>query len=194
MTIYLYVKTHLKTGMKYLGKTENDPFVYKGSGKKWKSHINKHGNDVWTNVIFQSDSKKEIRAKGILFSEKWNVVISKEWANLKTEEGDGGPWKHSEETLKIMSEKASGEKNSMFGAERTDEWKKQHSEFMKIRFSEPANNPMFQRKHTKDAKEKMKVNVGKHWYNDGKTSILCFSSEIPEGFVKGRLLNHKKSK
>ena len=46
MIIYLYVKTHRKTGLKYLGKTKKDPFVYQGSGVHWKNHLNKHGYDV----------------------------------------------------------------------------------------------------------------------------------------------------
>lgn len=28
----LYLKTHNKTGMKYLGQTKQDPFEYRGSG------------------------------------------------------------------------------------------------------------------------------------------------------------------
>lgn len=30
MPIYLYVKTHRKTGLKYFGKTVKDPLTYKG--------------------------------------------------------------------------------------------------------------------------------------------------------------------
>ena len=44
--IYLYIKTHNVTGLKYLGKTEScDPHKYKGSGKYWNIHLKKHGND-----------------------------------------------------------------------------------------------------------------------------------------------------
>lgn len=40
--IYLYVKTHNITGLKYLGKTNNkDPHSYKGSGKYWILHCKK---------------------------------------------------------------------------------------------------------------------------------------------------------
>lgn len=88
--ISLYVKTHMKTGLKYLGKTSNDPYTYKGSGKKWKNHINKHGNDVWTNVVFQSVNEDEISEMGSKLSAQWNIVESDEWANLKPETGDGG--------------------------------------------------------------------------------------------------------
>jgi hypothetical protein len=89
--IYLYVKTHNKTGLKYLGKTQlQDPHAYKGSGKLWRTHCSKHGYDYSTEIIFQSESMEEIREKGIYYSDLWNIVESKDWANLTREEGTGG--------------------------------------------------------------------------------------------------------
>lgn len=90
MTIYLYVKTHRVTGLKYLGQTKNDPFKYKGSGKLWVNHIKKHGYDVHTEVIGIFDSKEELKEAGLFYSHIWNVVKSKEWANLILEEGSNG--------------------------------------------------------------------------------------------------------
>ena len=89
MTIYLYVKTHRKTGLKYLGKTKNDPFKYKGSGVYWLNHIKKHGYDVNTEIIKECVSKEEVKEFGIFYSKLWNIVESNEWANLKEESGDG---------------------------------------------------------------------------------------------------------
>lgn len=86
---YLYTKTHLKTGLKYLGYTKNDPHEYKGSGHYWLLHIEKHGYDVWTNVIFQTEIKSEIKEMGLYYSRLWNVVESDEWANLIEENGSG---------------------------------------------------------------------------------------------------------
>lgn len=38
MTIYLYVKRHNATGLRYLGKTTaKDPYRYKGSGVEWQN-------------------------------------------------------------------------------------------------------------------------------------------------------------
>ena len=48
---YLYIKTHNKTGLRYFGKTTNNPFQYKGSGKHWLAHIKKHGNDISTEIL-----------------------------------------------------------------------------------------------------------------------------------------------
>jgi hypothetical protein len=40
MPIYLYVKTHNKTGLKYLGQTsQKDPHKYPGSGTRWRHHL-----------------------------------------------------------------------------------------------------------------------------------------------------------
>lgn len=87
---YLYIKTHNKTGLKYLGKTNaKNPFEYKGSGKYWLSHVNKYGYDVTTKILLATESKEEIKETGLFFSKLFNIVKSKEWANLQEEKGDG---------------------------------------------------------------------------------------------------------
>ena len=90
---YLYVKTHNKTGLKYLGKTIQDSFKYRGSGTRWLNHIKKHGNDVSTRILLETEDEETIRKEGIQYSEEFDIVASDEWANLKIEEGDGG-WSH----------------------------------------------------------------------------------------------------
>jgi transposase len=96
MTIYLYIKTHNKTGLKYLGKTNSkDPYKYKGSGYYWKDHIKKHGYDVTTEILRECSSNEEVKEWGLYYSNLWNVVEEKysngrkTWANLKPEYGDG---------------------------------------------------------------------------------------------------------
>jgi hypothetical protein len=88
--IYLYLKTHNITGLKYLGKTVQDPFKYCGSGKYWLRHIDKHSYDVTTEIIFQTDDKEEFKKVALEYSKKWNIVESKGFANLIPENGDGG--------------------------------------------------------------------------------------------------------
>lgn len=90
MIIYLYIKTHNETGLKYLGKTTKDPYKYNGSGVVWKSHIKKHGNNVTTEVIFEASDKDVFRETAIRYSKELNIVESPEWANLTIEEGQGG--------------------------------------------------------------------------------------------------------
>jgi len=110
MVIYLYVKTHKNTGLKYLGKTSNpDPHQYPGSGVYWQRHLKKHGKYYNTEILKECQTKEEIKYWGLYYSKLWNVVQSPEWANCMPESGDGGRTKgfsgksHSEETRLKMS-------------------------------------------------------------------------------------------
>ena len=116
MLYRLYKKTHRDTGLKYLGYTKSvDPHEYQGSGKYWSWHIEKHGYNVDTEILFETTSKQEINEKGLYYSKLWNVVESDEWANLKPESGSGGTFTHREDSIekirdyqlkKIWTEKA----------------------------------------------------------------------------------------
>ena len=88
---HLYIKTHRITGLMYLGYTSSkDPEKYRGSGKRWTNHIKKHGYNCWTDIIYSTTNKQEIEELGRYYSEAWNIVESREWANLKFETGDSG--------------------------------------------------------------------------------------------------------
>jgi hypothetical protein len=101
MTIYLYKKTHKDTGLKYLGKTiAKDPYAYPGSGIYWTRHLEKHGNNVETEILCECATEEELKFWGQHYSKLWNVVESKDWANLIEEAGPGGVWsRESKEKL-----------------------------------------------------------------------------------------------
>jgi len=127
--IYLYIKTHNKTGLKYLGKTNSkNPHKYKGSGKYWKLHCDKHGYDYKTEIIFVSKNADEIKQKGMFYSNLFDIVKSNEWANLKEESGDGGGVKGrllSEETKNKISTTQKGKpRNQIFNTSGFDAAKK----------------------------------------------------------------------
>lgn len=88
--IYLYLKTHNITGLKYLGKTKNNPYTYMGSGKYWRRHIQKHGYDVTTDILLETEDPEEIKKAGLAYSRKHDIINSEEYANLIKESGDGG--------------------------------------------------------------------------------------------------------
>ena len=70
---YIYIKQHLKTGLKYLGKTVKDPYNYLGSGKYWKSHIHKHGIQYVHTCLVHTDIHKQhlsIKMTGNTFGSK----------------------------------------------------------------------------------------------------------------------------
>src|SRR6056297_237355 len=88
--LYLYVKTHRTTGLKYLGYTSQDPHTYHGSGVYWRAHLEKHGYDYDTEILCECQDKTEVREQGLYYTELWDIVESDGWANLKEECGDGG--------------------------------------------------------------------------------------------------------
>lgn len=87
----LLIKEHKDTGLKYLCYTQKDNHSkYTGSGVYWLKHIKEHGYNVSTKLIFKSESYDEFKKVAIETSNKFNIVESDEWANLRIEEGDGG--------------------------------------------------------------------------------------------------------
>lgn len=94
--IYLYIKQHSITGLKYFGKTTKvNPMEYNGSGLKWKRHFNKHGKEfIQTLEVYGFDSQDLCTQFALKFSTDNNIVESEEWANLIPENGlDGGSFK-----------------------------------------------------------------------------------------------------
>lgn len=94
MSLYLLLKQHNDTGLKYLCKHEANSFEecvkYRGSGTYWKKHLKKHGNNVNTTCLFVTDDKNEFRKIATKYSEDFNIVVSEDWANLTIEQGQGG--------------------------------------------------------------------------------------------------------
>jgi hypothetical protein len=90
MTIYLYIKQHISTGLKYFGKTIKNPYTYKGSGRYWRSHLRKHGFDVETVQVWEFDDSELCMQFALEFSRDNNIVLSSEWANLREENGSDG--------------------------------------------------------------------------------------------------------
>jgi len=98
-TSKLCLKTHNKTGLKYLCITSRqDPSKYLGSGTNWLKHIKKHGrHDIKTKILYKdkmidndtSDKFKEVCRQ---ISKKFNVVEDKRFANLIPEYGTLGAY------------------------------------------------------------------------------------------------------
>lgn len=192
--IYLYLKTHNKTGLKYLGKTVSDPFKYQGSGKYWKHHLAKHGYDVKTEILFQSTCKNKIKEKGLYYSNLWSIVESDNFANLKEEAGDGGtqPWpKESREKLsksmKLLNKKYP---DRFKGRSITESQKKKMSASLKKHIKENKEkhvNTMKNYLYTDDVNMKRKKKMSKYkWWNNGNINTRSETSP-GEDFVLGRL-------
>ena len=85
--VHLYVKKHNRTGLKYFGRTTEDPYDYQGSGAYWTRHLAKYGNDVSTKVIGTYTDSNELRIAAQSFSAEKNITSSTKWANLLGEDG-----------------------------------------------------------------------------------------------------------
>ncbi len=120
-TIYLYLKES-PLGLKYLGKTIQNPYKYKGSGKYWVRHLKFHKistKSIKTKILYTSNNIEDIREKGLYFSELYNIVNSNEFANLVNESGEGSfGWLHTNETKEKISKAGIGRKISKEGREK----------------------------------------------------------------------------
>lgn len=136
ITYYLCVKTHQKTGLKYLCQTKSaDPYNYKGSGTNWQKHLKEYGNVHTTEILRECYTKEELKKYGLYYSSLWNVVESDDWANLKPEDGGGGWYltgdKNPQKRKDIREKTSLGMKKYLLENPRSEERKKQHSEWNK---------------------------------------------------------------
>lgn len=92
MGYYLMIKEAEEIGVKYLCKCmdNRDPYEYKGSGVFWRKIINKHNSTIKTIILGHYDTSEKLRKAGEYYSDKFDIVHKREWANLIPEIGDGG--------------------------------------------------------------------------------------------------------
>lgn len=109
MALYLLIKEHKKTGLKYLCKHEASSFSdcqsYPGSGIYWRRHLRANGNDVKTTCLYVTENKEDFRKIALEYSLKFDVINSDQWANLCNEQGQGGDCISDKEKFgKLMSD------------------------------------------------------------------------------------------
>lgn len=95
-----------KTGLKYFGKTTSQDIKnYRGSGKYWIRHLNKHNVEpihLWNSDWYYDTSISRFALK---FSRLNKISTNNEWANLKEENGLDGGWDYVNIELKTNTEK-----------------------------------------------------------------------------------------
>jgi hypothetical protein len=86
------IKEAVGLGVRYLCKCGDykDPIQYKGSGVFWRKIINKHNCEIKTTILGFYSTKEALREAGEYYSNYFNVVQDRSWANLIPEIGDGG--------------------------------------------------------------------------------------------------------
>lgn len=192
MFIYLYIKKHNITGLRYFGvTTRQDPYKYKGSGTYWKRHIKTHGNDVTTEWVKQFDSIQECNEYALQFSRDNNIVNSEEWANLVDEDGNlykgiYGFNKHSDETKAKIGQASKGRKVSDETKQLLREAKlgKKYTEEHKRKMSIAHSGKKFTEDHKRKLSESRK---GMRWYNNGIVNLKAYPDQVPESFNPGML-------
>lgn len=111
---WLYIKQHNISGIKYFGKTIRDPNTYLGSGLYWIRHLKKYGQNISTIWARLFTNKEELIEFALKFSQDNNIVQSKDWANLKVEDGlMGGDTGITKEGRRVLSEKSSSRRHSI---------------------------------------------------------------------------------
>ena len=190
MTIYLYLKTHNVTGLKYLGKTiSEDPYSYQGSGKYWKRHIEKHGYDVTTEILLKTNDKNELKKIGLYYSNLWNIVESKTFANIIEESGDGGAMPWTESSRKKLSKSVKGKK--IKNTENMKIAQQKNSNLLSLKTKEWLSKEENYKKRCEQLrkswnKEKVSKSISElKWCNDGIKNYRL--KEIPSNYFPGRL-------
>lgn len=192
--IYLYIKQHTVTGLKYFGKTiKNDPEKYKGSGTDWLKHIEEYGNNVDTLGLWEFNDLKECSEFALQFSKDNNIVESKDWANLVYENVISGTYglKHSENTKAKMSRASKGKpkseahKKKMREIIRSKEHRsnlskslkgrilsEEHKTKISLNHSRHSNKSRLNQPHSEDTKRKIsESNIGQLRNNETKRKI-----------------------
>lgn len=92
--VHLYEKTHNQTGLKYFGRTVEDPETYRGSGAYWTRHLDAYGDDVTTTVLGTYTDSTELTSAAESYSTEYEIATSTQYANLLDEDGGvaGAGW------------------------------------------------------------------------------------------------------
>jgi len=194
---WLYIKQHNITGLKYFGKTTKDPLLYRGSGKYWKDHIKKHGNNVitvWAELFTDRESLIEY---ALNFSMQHNIVNSAEWANLIVENGIDGNVpgnKTSDETRRKLSESLRGLPAWNKGVPRSQAVKDAISRANKGKVAWNLGIP----RDDKVKEAVSKANTGKTAWNKGRSRTEEEKQKMKDGWAKRKAtvghIPHNKGK
>lgn len=205
MKIYLYIKTHNSTGLKYFGKTiQLNVEKYKGSGTVWLNHIKKHGYNVSTEIIACFEDIEKCKEFAYDFSIKNDIVNSSEWANLEIERIEGyGNFKNKEVLEKARETRRKNQTSIEFDKTLSKLGRKKVIE-NKLGYLNPKNQMKgVEKALTEDARkkrvEKLKEikhqqgesnsQFGTHWITNGVSNKKIKNDKnIPTGWRLGRVV------
>ena len=213
---WLYIKKHNITGLKYFGKTvKTDPTKYNGSGKYWILHLKEHGYNVstiWCQLFIE---QADLERYALAFSAENNISESKDWANLKPENGlDGGcvGTHRSASTRQKLSEANKGRKQSdetklkrsrsnkgKHGIPKSEETRQKIKTARKLQVMKPHSQETKQkigaankgRKLSEEMKQKMRKSIIILGNNYSSVKCASISLGISEGVIYKNLISLK---
>lgn len=201
---YLMVKSAPTIKMKYLCKCADnkDPYEYKGSGKLWHRYLRKYDPYIITWVIGHYSSNLDLRVAGEYYSNLFDVVSSKDWANLIPETGDGGSTTLGKSryynidtgeervTSDILTESSGWVRGSRYNLKGYKYYYDPNT-LKRKRFKDiPPEGWVKGVPKTESFRSGPK---GKIIINDGKSiKYLNAHEEIPKGWIRGKIKNTKK--
>jgi hypothetical protein len=167
LIIYIYVKQHSVTGLKYFGKcTTRDPLTYLGSGKYWLRHIKKHGTQfVVTLNVWEFEIADEATKFALEYSNANDIVKSEEWANLIEENAlDGSPLgvQRSGETKQKITNALLARSDEVKERIKLSNTGKKRSDIVKEQIRIRSTG----RLHTQEAKDKVSRKLKEAWANN----------------------------
>ncbi len=212
----LYIKQHSITGLKYFGKTIQDPYTYLGSGTRWLNHIKKHGREfvetLWVSEPYTNATL--IQEDALKLSQENNIVESSEWANLELETGLNRGYNYCQPTKEFIDQRSIMiqtallkkygvksifsilNKDPIFIEKRQIKMLEKYG--VKSIFSHLNKDPEFQAKrkesftrigHQQGEKHSQ---FGTMWITDGTISTKIKKEDIiPDGWRKGRICKKK---
>lgn len=190
----LLLKTHNKTGMKYLCVTCKENYEkYRGSGVYWLKHLKKHGYDISTTIIHESKHRdQDFIDFCIETSKRLNVVESEEFANLMHECANSSI--HGKSTPEEIRQKMSLSQRKIWNSDgveedlpRTIELKKKVSESSSKFWSSEEGNKLRVRHHDRmknmneDVRKKLSEMMIMRWEDMSDDERKQHGNKITEG-------------
>lgn len=210
---YIYKFTNIKTGKIYIGKREKSKFdeSYYGSGKLWLESFDDK-KDIIREVLCWGVSREDLNKKEKYFIKLFNSQNPQIGYNIHK----GGQGGNSLNNRDAWSRLHQGEKNGMYGKHHSDATKQKISKANKgrkysnevnkskgrpgvpkpDRFGEKIRQANLGKIISEETKQKISNSLkGKYngcIYNNGKNEKrIKVGEEIPDGYIKGRLLKGK---
>lgn len=215
----IYLWTNLQNGKHYVGQTQHfydrmTQYANGGANKYLHNAIEKYGLDEFDISIIEKVPIDTLDEREQYWIDYYESYKSDKGYNICQYASTTRGYKHTEESRKKMSEniskfyqenpdkKLTGEANGMFGKEHTEEWRKEHSDWLKNKWANDEDyrkfwhekmsgennyfygkhfngelNPMYGKHHSEETRKKISEALTGKDYGTG-FRIICIETGI----------------